>query len=52
MHDKPLKLPMGFGEVLTRLARTPKAAIDKQEGKQSKAKASRSPPRSGGRKAA
>jgi hypothetical protein len=52
MNEKPLKLPMQFGEVLARLARTPKAAVDKQEQKQSKTKASQSSPRSGGRKPA
>jgi hypothetical protein len=52
MNEKPVKLPMDFGDALIRLARTPKTAIDKQEQKQSKAKASRSPPRSGGRKTA
>ena len=34
MNEKPVNLPMEFGEALARLARTPKAAIDKQELKQ------------------
>jgi len=52
MNEKRVKLPMDFGEALTRLARTPKAAIDKQEQKRDKAKASHSSPRPGGRKTA
>jgi hypothetical protein len=52
MNQKLAKLPMDFAEALARLARTPKAAIDKQEQKRDKAKASRSSPRSGGRKTA
>ncbi len=56
MREKPLKLPMDFGEALTRLARTPKTAIDavadKLDTKDRKTKASGSPPRSGRRKAA
>ena len=48
VNEKPVKLPMDFGEALTRLARTPKAAIDavadKLDTKDRKAKASRSPP--------
>ena len=28
MNEKPVKLPMSFGEALTRIARTPKRAAD------------------------
>ena len=54
MREKPVKLPMEFGEVLARLARTPKAAIDavanKLDTKTSGTKASASPPRPSRRK--
>jgi hypothetical protein len=56
MNEKPVKLPMDFGEALARLARTPKAAIDavadKLETKNRETKASGSPPRPGRRKTA
>ncbi len=39
MYDKPVKLPMDFNEALTRLARTPKSAIDAVERKAAKRKA-------------
>ena len=56
MNEKPVKLPMDFGEALTRLARTPKKAIDaaaaRIERKGAKAKASGSPPRPSRRKTA
>jgi len=56
MHEKPVKLPMEFGEALARLARTPKKAIDaaaaRIERKGTETKASGSPPRSGRRKTA
>jgi hypothetical protein len=56
MNEKPVKLPMDFGEALARLARTPKKAIDaaaaRIERKDAGAKASEGPPRSGRRKTA
>jgi hypothetical protein len=38
MYNKPVKLPMDFNEALTRLARTPKTAIDAAERKAAKRK--------------
>jgi len=49
MQEKPAKLPMDFGEVLARLAQTPKTAVDAIS---KKTKASKRPPRSGRHKAA
>jgi len=34
MNEKPVKLPMGFGEALARLARTPKAPVEAVERRQ------------------
>jgi hypothetical protein len=43
---------MEFAEVLARLARTPKASVDKLEKQAKKDETNHNPPRPGGRKAA
>lgn len=52
MNQKSFGLAMSFDEALSRLARTPKAAVDAKDDANKKAKAAKKPPRPGRIKAA